>query len=385
MFITAERAENAEKNDNNLSALSAFSAVKNHMKALLRPWIVVLLAHLVYVGAVLAKNGGDPMSLVKVGDTVCTGYDGQFTYFIALDPAPAVAASHLDVPAYRYQRILLPLLARLLAFGRPNLIPWTILLINLAAQTMGTAVVALLLRDLKVSQWIALVYGLWPGLMVSVRTEIAEPLSYGLIAAAYLADRRERVWPSALLFGLGTFAKETALLFVAAQLAGSIFNLEFRRLPPLIALVVLPFALWQFLLWRTFGALGLGSGGCLGTPFEIIPFMGVWRIAMISLPAFFLFSLFLFPWFIFPSVWGIVASAGEVLRRNRHPYVWALGANAALIPFTPFSTFREPVAMLRFGTGLVLATILFGGLVKSRRVLNYSWLWLAMIVFLIKD
>jgi hypothetical protein len=355
------------------------------MKKLFAPWLVVLLAHLVYVGAVLAKNGGDPMSLVKIGDTGCTGYDGQFTYFIALDPAPSAAAPHLDVPAYRYQRILLPLFARWLAFGRPDLIPWTILLLNLAAQTAGTAVIALLLRDLKVSQWVALVYGLWPGLMVSVRTEIAEPLSYALIAAAYLADRREHVWLSALMFGLATFAKETALLFVTAQLAGSIFNRDFRRLLPLIALAVLPFAFWQFVLLRTFGALGLGSGGCLGTPFEFIPFMGVWRIAMISLPAFFLFALFLFPWFIFPSLWGIAASAREVLRRNWHPYVWALGANAAIIPFTPFSTFREPVAMLRFCTGLVLATILFGGLVKSRRVLNYSWLWLAMIVFLIKD
>ena len=355
------------------------------MKKLFAPWLIVLLAHLVYVGAVLTRNGGDPMSLVKVGDTVCTGYDGQFTYFIALDPAPSAAAPHLDVPAYRYQRIFLPLLARLLAWGRLNLIPWTILIINLAAQTIGTAIVALLLRDLKVSPWYALVYGLWPGLMVSVRTSISERLSYALMAAAYLADRRERGLLSALLFGLATFAKETALVFVAAQLAGSIFNRDFRRLLPLIAFAVLPFALWQFLLLRTFGALGLGSGGCLGTPFEFIPFMGVWRIAMISLPAFFLFFLFLFPWFILPSIWGIVASAREILRRNWHPYVWALGANAAIIPFTPFSTFREPVALLRFGTGLVLATILFGGLVKSRRVLNYSWFWLAMIVFLVRD
>ncbi len=36
------------------------------------------------------------------------GYDGQFAYYIALIPDPNVVDVYLDVPAYRYQRILLP-------------------------------------------------------------------------------------------------------------------------------------------------------------------------------------------------------------------------------------------------------------------------------------
>ncbi|MEK7323994.1 MAG: hypothetical protein AAB217_01905 [Chloroflexota bacterium] len=359
------------------------------MKHFLRPWLVVLLAHVVYLSLILARYGGDPLAFAKIGTTDCygedAGYDGQFTYFIALDPVPATVAPSLDVPAYRYQRILLPLLTRLIAFGQPALIPWAIVLINLIAQVAGTAIVERLLADLGVSRWYALVYGLWPGLVVSVRTDIAEPLSYGLIAAAYLADRRDRVWLAALFFGSAVFAKETALIFVAAQLAFALFARDARRLLSLIILPVLSFAVWQFILWKLFGAPGLGSGGCKGTPFELIPFMGVWRIFSLNPTVFVIFLLFLGPWVIFPAVWGIIASAREVLRRRWRPYVWALGANAVIIPFTPFSTFREPVAMLRFCCGLVLATLLFGGLIKSRRVLNYSWFWLAMLVFLIKD
>ena len=218
-----------------------------------------------------------------------------------------------------------------------------------------------------------------------MRTDIAEPLSYGLVAAAYLADSKKRITWSAVLLGLAVFAKETAALFIIAQIAHALFTRNRPRIFNLLSLIIIPFTLWQVILYQLFGSFGVGSGGCMGTPFEIIPFMGVWRIASSSLVVFVVYLLFLIPWIMLPSLWGIVAAAREVLKKNFHPYVWALGVNAAIIPFTPFSTFREPVAIFRFACGLVLATLLFASLVKSRRVLNYSWLWLAMWVFLIKD
>ncbi|MBM4422005.1 MAG: hypothetical protein FJ030_01270 [Chloroflexi bacterium] len=352
---------------------------------------ILLVAYLLYLTLILARNGGDPLALARIGHGPNEGYDGQFTYLIAVDPSPAavvreIAEARADIPAYRYQRILLPFLARLFGLGQPALIAWAIPLINLAAQTMGAALVAQLLAELGVSRWYALVYGLWPGLAVAVRADLTEPLSYALVAAAYLFHGRERAWLSALCFGLALFAKETAMLFVAAHMAYALFARDARRLLSLTLIAVAPFIAWQFALKAMFGSFGIGSGGYLGAPFEIIPFNGVWRILSDrGLAVFAIFILFLGPWVAFPSVWGIIASAREALKRNWHPYVWALGANAAITPFTPYSTFREPVAIFRFCTGLVLATLLFGGLVKSRRVLNYSWLWLAMLVFLVKD
>ena len=62
----------------------------------------------------------------------------------------------------------------------------------------------------------------------------------------------------------------------------------------------------------------------------------------------------------------------------------ALGANAALIAVLPFSTFREPLALVRLATGLVLCTVLFGAQAHSRRVLNYSLLWIAVLVLLVR-
>jgi hypothetical protein len=356
----------------------------------IRPWHIVLIVHLLYLGLILAVYQGDPMTFVKFGTGPNKGYDGQFNYLIAIDPSPDVIVREIqdvrsDVPAYRYQRILLPLLARILGFGQPDLIVWLLPLISLISQVVGTALVERLLLQLNVSRWYALVYGLWPGLMVSVRTDLAEPLSYALVAAAYLLYWRKQLWLSAVCFGLALFAKETAILFIAAQLVYAVLAREWKVVGSLSAVAVLPFVIWQFVLKAMFGSFGVGSGGYLGTPFELIPFNGVWRIASQNVTVFIVFLLFLVPWVVFPSIWGIIASARELIKRNWHPYVWALAVNAVIIPFTPFSTFREPIAMFRFCTGLVLSTLLFGGLLNSRRVLNYSAFWLAMIVFLLRD
>jgi len=98
----------------------------------LRPWQIVLIANVLYLGVILALNGGDPEAFVTLGEcfsqcaehdgTDCPaeseGYDGQFAYYIARDPGGSPPC--LDAPAYRMQRILLPMLARVLSLGRPR-------------------------------------------------------------------------------------------------------------------------------------------------------------------------------------------------------------------------------------------------------------------------
>jgi ABC-type Fe3+-siderophore transport system permease subunit len=50
--------------------------------------------------------------------------------------------------------------------------------------------------------------------------------------------------------------------------------------------------------------------------------------------------------------------------------------NAAVILFTPQSTFREPLAMARFVVGLIAATLMYASARRSRRGLNYALLWM---------
>ncbi len=79
-----------------------------------------LLAGLVaagFAGMRLQAADWDPVSLAEVGGRYSDlraddeeGYDGQFVYYVALNPDPTSVGPRLDVPAYRYQRILYPIL-----------------------------------------------------------------------------------------------------------------------------------------------------------------------------------------------------------------------------------------------------------------------------------
>ena len=82
----------------------------------LRPWMIVLIFSLIYLGTIFAAHDADPKVFVTLGRcfSQCTGqdgsncpagtegYDGQFAYYLARDPAGSRAC--LDVPAYRAQR-----------------------------------------------------------------------------------------------------------------------------------------------------------------------------------------------------------------------------------------------------------------------------------------
>jgi len=365
------------------------------LRRLFSPTLIVALVLALYLGVVLQRAQGDPLAFARLGagfragqpiDPHNEGYDGQFTYWIAVDPNPATAAEHLDVPAYRYQRILLPLLARLLAFGQAAWIPWTLVLVNVLSQLLGTYGVESWLDTHRMSRWYALTYGLWAGLLMAVRLDLGEPLCYALIVGAALAYHFQRFWLCAVCLGLALFAKETAVLFCGAFLLAEFFK-QPRSFKALLILTtpILPFILFQGFLWNAFGTIGLTSGGYLATPFEVIPFMGLWRIAGVSLPAFALFVAMFGPLIVFPAVWGIVTAVRRLIWRDTSLAVFALALNAGFLPFTPFSTFREPLGLIRLATGLVLAVLWYGAQTRSQRVLNYALLWIAALAFLVKE
>ena len=358
------------------------------VKRFISPTLVVALFLLGYLGLALVRGEGDPLVFVRLGDGFRDGkpvgeegYDGQFAYFIALDPRPTAAAEHLDVPAYRYQRLLYPMLARALALGQSSAIPWALVLVNVTAQIVGTMFVEQLLVLYGVSRWYALTYGLWAGLILAVRLDLNEPLCYTLVAGGLLAHQRGRIWLAAGCVGVALFAKETALLFWAALLISDVMT--HRRASWLIwLLAAAPFGLFQWLLLHWFGALGLASGGYLATPFEIIPLMGLWRIGAVSMPALALFLVIFGPLIVFPSLAGLALAARRLWARDFSQPVLALAVNAGLILFTPSSTIREPLGLIRLAVGLVLSILLFGAYARSKRILNYSLFWLAALAFL---
>jgi hypothetical protein len=123
----------------------------------------------------------------------------------------------------------------------------------------------------------------------------------------------------------------------------------------------------------------------MATPFERLPFAGLLRAATVSWPAFWLLLAIEGPLFVLPTVWALFASARDLLRGRRQAWVALLLTQAIVLPFLPFSTWREPLAMARLTAGLIAATLLYGAQRRSRRVLTYSLGWLATLALLIDE
>ncbi len=361
----------------------------------LRPWMVVLLLALVYVGLTLARYGGDHLMFALVGTRYSRfdphgtqGYDGQFAYYIARDPLGGWL--HCDAPAYRYQRILYPLLAWALALGRPEMVGWTLIALNVAALAGGTYFTEQLLAVQGVSRWYALAYGLYGGLVAGLRLDLTEPLAYGLVQAGLWAWRRRGDKGTGgrgggWLLALAALTKETALIATAGLLLYLALERRWREAMRLGLAVGVPFALWQTVLWVWLGGPGVGAGGAMATPFEWLPFAGLGRVATVSWPVFWLLLAIEGPLFVLPTVWALIVSARDLLRGRRHPWVTLLLLQAIVLPFLPFSTWREPLAMARLATGLVAATLLYGAHRRSRRVLAFSLFWLATLALLVNE
>jgi hypothetical protein len=176
----------------------------------------------------LAAGHGHSRSIDALQRFVSTpvGYDGQFALYIALSPAHAPA--YIDDPAYRYERILYPALARTLALGQPALVPWLLLLVNLAAAVLLTFWTATYLQRRETSPWYALIVGSSPALAAAASRDLVEPLAYALVAGGVLAvftARRAPVVLAGVAFGLAGLTRETTTLYavgIAACLAAGV-------------------------------------------------------------------------------------------------------------------------------------------------------------------
>ena len=228
-------------------------------------WLPVALCALVLVAygtlyAVRAARPGGALVFAVLGTSDTPGnrgYDGQYYYRIAV--APLAGRHGLDRPAYRYQRIGYPLVARALALGDRARIapPW--------CWSMW-----------RRSPWLpcwwryywpaaapsplwALPYALYVGQVACFWRDLAEPLAYALVAAALLAWRRDRFWPGCILLLAAVLTKENVLLFTVAAALHLLLRGRWRQLWLLLALVALPYALWQLGLWLVYGQTGLGG------------------------------------------------------------------------------------------------------------------------------
>jgi hypothetical protein len=358
----------------------------------LSPWIIVFAVLCVYSGSILAASQWDPMKFVNIGTFFDAnkgkgmyGYDGQFAYQIALDPLNA--SQYLDVPAYRYQRVLYPLLAHVISFGgNPKLLPWVLILINLLSIVGGTKVTEMLLLKHNQNHWYALSYGLFIGLLLSLRLDLTEALAFFWVQLAVFFFEEKHFWRASLIFMLASLSRELSLTFVAAAIMYLFFDKQYRRALIWGSVTLLPFVIWQVVLRMWLGEWAIRSGGMFASSFTPIPFSGWWSVVS-NLPfvMFLALSLVVVVPVLLPAGVSIFVSARAFLRGSNNLGVWSLLINAMLFPFLPTSNVMAPAGLFRVAVGLMVGVLHYGSINRSKKALNYSLLWLAALVFLYND
>ena len=200
-------------------------------------WAKGHLSLFIMAGHVYTHRAQLPRGLLLVPSA---GYDGQFYYRLALDPANwhATAFGITMDQSYRYTRIGYPLLAWIFSLGQHQLVPVVLVALNL----LGVAAMALLggmfaRASGRHALW-GLAFAAYFGLVISVGRDTAEPLAEACMLGGLLAYRRGTT-PMYLLatalFTYGAITRETILYAPAAIAVTRLIAIARRRATPGLA------------------------------------------------------------------------------------------------------------------------------------------------------
>lgn len=338
---------------------------------LFRPSAVVGAAYLLLLGLFVLRHEYGVIDFVHLGTAWSVGgspenhgYDGQHFYRLARDPLTAY--QEMDSAPFRYQRILYPLIVRLVTAGQEPLLPFALLAVNWVAVVVGVEIVSALLRSHGRSAWYSLPYGLYFGQMTAFTFDLAEPAAYALVCLAIWLAERGRIVPAAASFGLATLTRETTTLFVLAYVASALVRRRWRDAFWLGLLGVLPLVCWLLMIVLIFDQTGLG----FSPPFETVPFAGIayqWEgqrlfwllVLLIGVPTTVSWALW---------AWQI----RHLTRRplELHPLFIAWGLNLAVVTFLSRYSYLELISSGRIATAAILSALAYGALVGNCRILR---------------
>ncbi len=189
------------------------------------------------------------------------GYDGQFFFFASHDPFIRKGLGEfMDVPAYRYQRIMYPWLAALFALGRPELIPYSLVLVNVGSILIGSFFVIWMLKKQGMSPWYALFYGFFSGFILCVFRDLAGAVAMGFMVGGIYFYSLRRFYLSALFLSCSVLSKELVLIVVFCLLLHSAAFRRSGRAFLAMLVSVLPFLIWQGYVFLCFRVLPYQGG-----------------------------------------------------------------------------------------------------------------------------
>ena len=200
-------------------------------------WAKGHLSLFIMAGHVYTHRAQLPRGLLLVPSA---GYDGQFYYRLALDPANwhATAFGITMDQSYRYTRIGYPILAWIFSLGQHQLVPVVLVVINLFAVAAMAVLGGMFARESGRHALWGLAFVAYFGLVISVGRDTAEPVAEACMLGGLLAYRRggTRMYLLATaLFAYGAITRETILFVPAAIAVSRLIAIGRRRANPGLA------------------------------------------------------------------------------------------------------------------------------------------------------
>jgi hypothetical protein len=203
------------------------------------------------------------------------GYDGQYYYRLAIEPFSRRLVDHgiaFNMPAYRQQRILYPLLAWIASAGNPARVPVVLILLNY----IGLCAIAWIggtfaMAASRHSLW-GFAFSLYPGFIFTLSRDLTEIVASSLLLAGLLRLHQSRNGFSVICLTLSVLARETTLIVPVAILVRKVLSYpkaSKRRDVLLHTIPIVVYATWRaYLRWAWTGVRDIPIfGGAIGLPF----------------------------------------------------------------------------------------------------------------------
>jgi hypothetical protein len=200
------------------------------------------------------------------------GHDGKFFFVQSNDPMvldPEENAAVLDRPLYRSQRMLYPMISGVGGALGPEAITWSMLIVNVLAISVGTAVVAMIAMEMGGSPWWGLAFALNLGFISEMNISGAGIVAAAAAFGAVLALLKGRVGLAVLFLVLAALSRE-AMLIAAAGSAWWLWRRQEQRRNAVVVAVspILAVGAWAVYLRARMGwEPGVSEVQEIGLPF----------------------------------------------------------------------------------------------------------------------
>ncbi|MCX6712625.1 MAG: hypothetical protein NTY66_00240 [Candidatus Vogelbacteria bacterium] len=236
--------------------------------------LLIVAVTLLYLSGYLAKFDWNPSATIilgekhfarfeqKIGLTLDNlvvfkdrQYDGLYYYGLALDPqcSDLCAGKNAKEVIMRVERVVYPLLAFWLSFGRRALLPMALILINLLALAGSSFLLLRFLEKYRADPRLVYLWGFGVGAILCLTRDLPFLLMFFFILAALFCLDRKKNFLASGLFLLAMLTGEIALSVIAPVVLFLALKKKWRA-ATIVSLSLVAYAGWQWLLALRFGA-----------------------------------------------------------------------------------------------------------------------------------